>query len=226
MVLRKMLWVGLLLLASAASAQAQNLVANGGFETGDFSGWTRTGNQNFMFVTTAFDGIAPHGGSYQAVAGPQSAVGSLSQSLATQVGKQYDITFWVANYGLTPNSFDATFGGNTLLVFNGIGALPYTEYTYTETATAPATTLQFDFQQPNAYWYLDDVSVEVVPESSTISLLVFGGLPLLGLVFWRSRRARKGSGALFAIVVGLSLIGGAGTAQTRGDHSAPSGGGS
>jgi hypothetical protein len=41
-------------LSMTDSAKAMNLVTNGGFETGNFTGWTQSGNTNFTGVSTLF----------------------------------------------------------------------------------------------------------------------------------------------------------------------------
>src|SRR5207342_1372158 len=77
------------LLCSAAVANA-NLVTNGGFETGDFTGWTNGGN-------TGFTGVDPgiqHSGTYGAFFGPIGSNGFLSQTLATTAGGVYTLSFW------------------------------------------------------------------------------------------------------------------------------------
>ncbi|HSM77997.1 MAG TPA: hypothetical protein VLT57_10245 [Bryobacteraceae bacterium] len=49
----------------AAGAQAADLINNGGFETGDFSGWTV--NSGFTHVySTGYSGVSSHGGQYLA----------------------------------------------------------------------------------------------------------------------------------------------------------------
>ena len=56
--------------------------------------------------------------------------------------------------------------------------------------TAEGTELTIDFEQlySNQSWHLYGVTTEAVPEPSTICLLVFGGLGLLGGAFIRRRR--------------------------------------
>ena len=65
--------------ASAALAlPAYADVTNGGFETGDFTGWVQTGDASF----TGIDTFAARSGTYGAFFGPTS-VGGISQSFAT-----------------------------------------------------------------------------------------------------------------------------------------------
>jgi hypothetical protein len=83
----------LALTAAAAFALAQpvkaNLITNGGFETGDFTGWTHVSGR----VTGTFDGVASHSGNFQAVF---VAGVSLAQSVATTPGASYTIDFFLA----------------------------------------------------------------------------------------------------------------------------------
>src|SRR4051794_31218171 len=90
-----------LLLASAAAARA-NLITNGGFETGDFTGWTQGGNTDNTSVSS--NAVDVHSGTFGARLGPVGPNGLLSQTLATVVGSTYTIEFW-RSYGApgTPN---------------------------------------------------------------------------------------------------------------------------
>ena len=85
-------WVlgGLMLCGVAMRANA-DLVVNGGFETGDFTGWTTSIDPTFDGVDTA----APHDGNFAAFFGNVSGISTISQTLATAAGTLYHIEFWL-----------------------------------------------------------------------------------------------------------------------------------
>jgi hypothetical protein len=100
--------------ASICEAVPGNLVANCGFESGDFTGWTLVGNDvpltegNLYGVEgTDFvplpDGTAPNSGAFQAFFADQFADQfadpiTLSQTLTTVPGAQYSITFFLSEH--------------------------------------------------------------------------------------------------------------------------------
>src|SRR5258708_2856220 len=90
------------------AAYAQELLANPGFETGDFTGWTQSGNTGFSGATGA-----PHTGQFGAFFGPVGSMGFISQDLATIPGAAYEISWWLGNFRgtSTSNEFSATAGG-------------------------------------------------------------------------------------------------------------------
>lgn len=177
------------LLASAMPASA-NIVLNGGFETGNLSGWTQSGNTGFTGVECPGAGLVPEG-LCQAFAGPVGSDGSLSQDLFTQAGQVYSISFDFTADGLIPSNFSASFGGTglTSVVNPPAGS---NQLTFLETATGPVSTLVFNFRNDNGFLFLDDVQVNAVntgvPEPLTLSLF---GAGLAGTAVLRRRKAKS-----------------------------------
>ena len=108
--MKAMLYLAGTALAFATPSAAQELVTNGGFETGNFSGFTQTGNITFNGVG-AGTGTS---GSFGAFFGAVGSTGGITQSLATSAGQSYLIGFDLANDGGTPNFYDVLFGGVSL----------------------------------------------------------------------------------------------------------------
>ena len=80
---------------SFAHPAKANLITNPGFETGDFTGWTKVGLADVIGTNS---GIAPHSGNFQA----RLFTGTLTQSVATTPGASYTINFFLA---LASNQF-------------------------------------------------------------------------------------------------------------------------
>jgi hypothetical protein len=69
-----------------------NLITNGDFETGDFSGWIFNGSV-YDFVQSSFDGYSPEG-SYSAYFGcVEGSCGGINQTIATTPGASYTFSF-------------------------------------------------------------------------------------------------------------------------------------
>ena len=173
-----------LAVAPAVQASPVELVSNGGFETGNFTSWTRSGNLGFTGVNNQ-----AHTGSFAAIMGPIGSDGFLTQTLSTVIGKLYNITFWLAHDGGTPNDFGVTFGGNTVFSQFNAGGSGYTMITLANVAASSVNdALVFNFRQDPAYYHLDDVSVTAaVPIPAALPLLL-AGLGGLGFVGRKSRK--------------------------------------
>jgi len=155
---------------------AASLVVNGGFETGDFTGWTGGFPDNFV---ASGDSFLVHSGAY-GVAFGSTRLSHLSQTLTTTVGTTYDVSFWLDSNG-PRNRVKLSWGGSSIFNEKNIAPDGWTEYSFTETATSSSTLLSFGLKQVSGYSGLDDISVtpmSAVPEPSTwaMMLLGFGGI--------------------------------------------------
>jgi len=172
-----------LALGTIAPAQAANIVTNGSFETGSFSGWTPTGDQTFNGVQCP--GGQPDG-NCSAFFGPVGTTGGITQTLTTVVGAAYDIEFSFASDGGTPNSFLATFGGVTLINQTNIpNSGGFDTFSFEVVATGTSTALTFLFRDDPGFLLLDAVSVTGVPVPATLVLV---GIGLVGLSLGLRRR--------------------------------------
>lgn len=187
--LRIVLALCLLMAGTAAFAQ----VNNGSFETGDFTGWTVSGDLTFVGVCDVAScpgGYAPEAGNYAAYFGPVGDTATISQSISTTPGYEYSLSFYLANpVGGTPNYFSVTFGNSSFSFSNFGVAFGWQEFTLTTVATGDQTNLSFTFQNDPAYWFLDNVSVSqsagTVPEPGSMALL---GTGIVGVAAFARRK--------------------------------------
>jgi hypothetical protein len=148
---------------------SQSLVQNGGFETGDFTGWTLNGsggNANFVAGSSSVSGMSSHSGSYYAVLGQSGSLAYLSQTLATQPGQLYLVSLWLnssanpySGHQTTPNEFSVSWNGASIYDKTNIGITGWINLQFVVVATGPATILQFGGRDDPYYLGLDDVSV-------------------------------------------------------------------
>jgi hypothetical protein len=176
--------IGVLLIATTRSASA-NLITNGDFETGDFTAWTVTHAASGSNISVGH-GLGPDTtfGAFFAATGAN--FDSISQTFTTTPGAFYSLSFFYqVNNTNSPanNSIDVLWNGVSI----GGGLFPQTNvnpgsgtFPFTEQATGTSTTLEFEARNAVVSDFLDNVSVQPVPEAGGSALLL--GLAMAGLV--------------------------------------------
>jgi hypothetical protein len=150
----------------------QNLVQNGGFETGDFTHWTLEGaaadNHAAGPLSTPSHPELVHSGSWGALLGGIGALAYLSQTLPTTAGQFYLLSFWLDspyfNVTDTPNEFLAEWNVNTnstTVLFDQTDLAPFnwTNMQFVVRAAGTSTVLQIGARNDPQAFGLDDVSV-------------------------------------------------------------------
>jgi len=168
--------------ASICDGVAGNLVMNCGFETGDFTGWSLTGNTGY---TGVYGSPYNNSGNYGAYLGPIGSDGFLSQTITDAPGATLDLSFWLENEYYGPDEFSVQWDGTTILnLGSNLGPFGYTNYNVAGLPGTGSDTLQFTYYQTPSYFGLDDVVVipTTIPEPNPVLLL---STALLGLLGWQ-----------------------------------------
>jgi PEP-CTERM motif len=185
----------LIFLPAAATAHADELVTNGNFQTGDFTGWT-TNNPPTPAIPFTWE-IGLNGSNYYATThcqGPDCIEGIafqenyLQQTLNVVAGQVYDITFdyspdIINSPATTPNELQLFFGSTEVTDLKNLTDASIVSYSFDVVAPSDTLFLMFLGEQTFSYDYLDNVSVSTVatPEPETLAMVGTGVLGLLGL---------------------------------------------
>jgi hypothetical protein len=169
---------GAVLTVYALAPTATELVRNGGFETGDFSFWTLSGNTRGTIVT--FD--EAYFGNYGAQLTTGGLLGgALSQSLATVPNTSYLLSLWLnVPYDDLPDDFAISWNGATIFNQVNLPALGWTNLQFIVAASTSNTVLQLGYQNDVDFLGLDDVSVRgitlpALPPAPSLQSVIFHG---------------------------------------------------
>jgi hypothetical protein len=133
----------LLAVLSSGAANATEYLVNGGFETGNYTGWVRGGYGDGIttgerVVTEAGEPPAtylPEDGNYFVEEGPVGANGYLSQTFTDTPGTVLTISGWVIGNGIGSPTDDFVlfdFDDTPYVVIGPVPNQPWTEYSFTE----------------------------------------------------------------------------------------------
>jgi hypothetical protein len=171
-----------LMLAGAAHA---NLIQNGGFETGDFTGWTLSGSAGGTGVGSG----NAYSGNYAAAFGDSSPA-TITQTVSDTAGTSYTLSWWLESFnGGIPNSISVLFGGTQIFGAENLSNPDYVEYSYTVVGTG-SDVLSFSLADAPAFLDLDDISLTAnvtnnVPDGGTTGAML--GFGLVGIAAIRRK---------------------------------------
>jgi len=174
------------LFTSLSQANATiNLILNPTFNPG-FTDWVVTGASATVVPSSGpgFSNAAEFG----------NTVDTLSQAVPTISGDSYEVSFYfkITDTSESPNnSFDVTFGGQTLASATDSLFPNYAQLLTTITASGPSSTLDFTGTNAAGNILVSNVVVSdngVVPEPSTVIALSAASLGLTGMVLCRRKQ--------------------------------------
>lgn len=154
---------------------SQPLLQNGGFETGDFTGWTFLGNTIVSgYIYDAVESSSStfpvtHSGRYGILLG-DNQLASLSQALTTIPGQYYILSLWLENMssGMTQifkvswNTNSVT--TNTICSIVNPPAFSWTNLQFLVTTTSTNTTLLIQAENDPSAFGLDEISLTPIPK--------------------------------------------------------------
>lgn len=138
----------------------QNLVVNGGFETGNFNGWTLAASATQVVNNKTYI----HSGKHGAQLGQASTLGYLSQTLPTTAGQSYLLSLWIEvpsnAFAATPNEVKVQWEGAAIYDQVNLPFAAWTNLQFVVTASQSGSELKIGFRDDPYYLGLDDISLK------------------------------------------------------------------
>jgi hypothetical protein len=166
-------------LTAFAGVSSANILTNNGFENNDAWGYLFTLGDTCGYTTDA-----AHTGTRSFLFGEAADVINLSQAVPFVNGQEYELSFWVLNYGVGNDLLEVSVFASdapemtvtTGLVPTGLEAWEQVSLNFTVPAVGGYYRFVFKGYDNNAAFYIDDVSLAAVPSGGTSGLLGLGGL--------------------------------------------------
>ncbi|MBU3966093.1 MAG: PEF-CTERM sorting domain-containing protein [Euryarchaeota archaeon] len=188
--IRLIILVGILITISTTTGTASELIINGGFETGDTTGWSLVGPVFDGSVTTVH-----HTGTYSLSMGGMDYI---NQTFSPAVSTSGNLTFWgkASDTFTGPAYATVTYSDATtseLMWGGGMISTTWTQFTVPVDNTKLVSKVLFNTGETIPL-YLDDVSLSGVaaendiPEFPTMAIPV---ISIIGLMFLFQRRIGK-----------------------------------
>jgi alpha-tubulin suppressor-like RCC1 family protein len=172
-------------------------VANGGFESADFLGWTRQGD--FLHNHVVTNAVEAHSGFAAAEMGTVGGVSYIYQMVKTIPGTNYLLSFWLKTDGGTPSEFIARWGGTFLIDEPNFIGGPWINLRYPVTANATNMLVEFGFRDDPGFITIDDISVIPMIQPTLTSATAAGSNLILN--------ATKGQwNGAYVILMGTNLM--------------------
>jgi VCBS repeat-containing protein len=148
--------------ASLTEDAGPTIVTNGGFETGDLTGWI-TNPAVDRHVSVEFFGFGGEFGNYSALLSPNPFGNeSFSQVIATTPGQHYTLGFSITGDAESSSNFiSVNWDGTTILAVadNQFGGFTHYSFDVVGDASASSTELQFTYNDDGAGLHLDNVTL-------------------------------------------------------------------
>ena len=166
----------------------QSIVQNGGFESGDFTGWTLDGDASWNFVLDSNSiARAPdyiYSGNYGVALGEYGSTAALSQTLPTVPGQSYLLSLWLDNpFSVATEIFDVNWNtdSSTCALYDVTNppVFGWTNLVFILTASDTNSTLQFVAENDDYYFGLADVSITPIPLPTITSFSASAGSSIL-----------------------------------------------
>jgi hypothetical protein len=188
------------LILGGSGRAAADLIVNGGFETGDFTGWTFNTPPSFLVEPSGHAGIPSHSGNYHVNYGSTSSQpGMISQMITDTSGSNYTLGMWLLGDSGT-NEFTVKWNATTIYDMSIPDTLhvatPYyipLSFTVQGTGTDTLTLQGWDNGSNPGAIALDDVSLVpagslAAPEPSSLTVVL--GMGILGVAGYLWRRVK------------------------------------